>query len=237
MILKQPINKSVVLEQSTSNIPLPEYTVIKNSGYRYIYNFIKRFFDIVLSVLALVVLAVPMLIVVLFIKAEDGGKAIYKSERIGKNGRPFNMYKFRTMEKGNKQLQEVLTKEELEEYSKEFKLKNDPRLTKVGKLLRKTSMDELPQLFNILKSDMSIVGPRPVLDEETQLYGDYRDYLLSAKPGMTGYWQAYARNNVGYSNGKRQQMELHYVTNRSLWFDIKIIFATVARVFSGKGAF
>jgi len=119
---------------------------------------------------------------------------------------------------------------------KEYKLQNDPRVTKIGRLLRKSSIDEFPQLINVIKGDMHFVGPRPLVEEETYLYGENREKLLSVKPGLTGYWQAYARNAVGYGNGKRQEMELFYVENRSFWMDIKIILATVVRVLRGEGA-
>ena len=116
-------------------------------------------------------------------------------------------------------------------------MEKDPRITWIGNILRRTSMDELPQILNIIKNDMSIIGPRPVLNEETLLYGKDRDTLLSVKPGLTGYWQAYARNDVGYADGRRQAMELYYIENRSLKFDTKIFFATIGRVLSRKGVF
>lgn len=202
-----------------------------------IYNIIKRLADVLISLLALVLLALPILIISVLIKAEDGGSVFYRPVRVGKGGNPFSMIKFRTMKVNAERLENYLDEEELAEYKKEFKVKNDPRLTKIGRILRKCSADEIPQIFNIIRGDMSIVGPRPVLDEETRLYGEKRDYLLSVKPGLTGYWQAYARNNVGYTDGRRQQMELTYVDNRSLWFDIKIIFMTIKRVLTGSGAF
>ena len=171
------------------------------------------------------------------VKFTDGGPVLYKSVRIGKDGKPFYMYKFRTMRMSADKLEDFLSYEELEKYKKEYKLENDPRVTGIGKILRKTSADELPQILNVIKNDMSLIGPRPVLYEETLLYGKDRETLLSVKPGLTGYWQAYARNDVGYTDGRRQAMELYYIENRSLKFDTRIFFATIRRVLSGKGVF
>ena len=124
----------------------------------------------------------------------------------------------------------------MEQYRTEFKIDNDPRITKIGNVLRKLSLDELPQLFNILKGDISIVGPRPIVEKETQIYGKDVEKLLSVKPGLTGYWQAYARNNATYESGERQKMEMYYVDNNSLWLDIKILFKTVISVLKKEGA-
>ena len=132
------------------------------------------------------------------------------------------------------ELIEKFTPEQKEEFKKNFKLENDPRITKIGKFLRKTSLDELPQLFNILKGDLSIVGPRPIMEVETKIYGKYKDMLLSVKPGLTGFWAANGRSDTSYK--RRRAMEIYYVKNRSLLFDIKIIFKTVISVFKGEGA-
>jgi len=171
------------------------------------------------------------------VKLTDGGPVLYKAARIGKDGKPFYMYKFRTMRVDADKLENSLTPEELEKYKKEYKLENDPRVTGIGSILRRTSADELPQILNVIKNDMSLIGPRPVLNEETLLYGKDRNTLLSVKPGLTGYWQAYARNDVGYSGGRRQEMELYYIKNRSLKLDAIVFFATIRRVLSGKGVF
>ncbi len=135
-----------------------------------------------------------------------------------------------------KNLEKLLTPEQLEQYRTEFKIDNDPRITKIGNVLRKLSLDELPQLFNILKGDISIVGPRPIVEKETQIYGDDVGKLLSVKPGLTGYWQAYARNNATYESGERQKMEMYYIDNNSLWLDIRILFKTVFSVLKKEGA-
>ena len=135
-----------------------------------------------------------------------------------------------------KNLEKLLTPEQLEQYRTEFKIDNDPRITKIGNVLRKLSLDELPQLFNILKGDISIVGPRPIVEKETQIYGDDVEKLLSVKPGLTGYWQAYARNNATYESKEKKKMKMYYVEHNSLWLDIKILFKTVISVIKKEGA-
>lgn len=192
---------------------------------------VKRFFDIVLSSLGCVILSPLFLILMLIVKLSDGGKVFYRHERLGKNGKRIYIYKFRSMRQNS---DNELTDEQLGILKKEFKLHDDPRVTKVGAFLRRTSMDELPQLINIIKGDLSITGPRPIVFDELNFYGKDAAEFLSVKPGLTGYWQAYARNNVTYSTGKRQKMELYYIRHRSLWFEIKILFKTVISVFTKK---
>lgn len=162
---------------------------------------------------------------------------IYGQIRIGKNGKPFKMWKFRSMYKNSDRMIDQLTPEQKKQYYTEFKIDNDPRITKIGNLLRKTSLDELPQLFNVLFNDMSLIGPRPLIESEIQMnYADTYQELLSVKPGVTGYWQAYARNNATYQSGERQKMELYYVHHASVWLDIKILFKTVITVLKREGA-
>lgn len=201
------------------------------------YNFVKRCGDLFLSFIAFPAFAVVYLIVAILLKIQDGGTVLYKAERVGLDGKHFYMYKFRTMKLNADKLEDFLSPDELEEYRKEYKLENDPRVTKMGNILRKTSMDELPQIINIIKNDMSLIGPRPIVEEETEMYGDKKSLFLSVKPGLTGYWQAYARNDVGYTDGRRQEMELHYIKNRSVRLDIKIFFATIKRVITKKGVY
>lgn len=201
------------------------------------YLYAKRIIDILFSFLLLIVLSPLFLVIACAIKLEDGGKVIYRHPRIGYMNNNIGIYKFRSMRDSNLDLKELLTKEQYEEYLKEFKLDNDPRITKVGSLLRKTSLDELPQLFNILKGDMSLVGPRPIIEEEFVNYSKLeKEKLLSVKPGLTGYWQAYARNNASYQTGERQRMELYYIDHTSVWLDIKVLFKTVQTVITRKGA-
>lgn len=223
------------LRQNTDYILITEKQTIKSK--KLIYCAAKRGIDLLLSLLVMPIYLIIYALAAAVVKFTDGGPVLYKSARIGKDGKTFYMYKFRTMRINADKLEDFLTPEELEKYKKEYKLENDPRVTGIGSILRKTSLDELPQILNVIKNDMSLIGPRPVMYEETLLYGDDRSTLLSIKPGLTGYWQAYARNDVGYTDGRRQQMELYYIKNRSLKFDIRIFFATIRRVLSGKGVF
>lgn len=199
------------------------------------YESVKRVLDIVLSIIGLLLLSPVFLIVALAVFIDDGHSPFYVQRRVGRNGRQFLMYKFRSMIVTDKPLEELLTKEELECYRKDFKLERDPRVTRVGRFIRRTSIDELPQLVNIIKGDLSIIGPRPVTQEETELYGADREIFLSVRPGLTGYWQAYARNSAGYDTGKRQEMELYYVKNRGFVLDIKVFFKTFEAVLRKTG--
>lgn len=208
--------------------------------YRYrrkpLFDFAKRLTDIILSGLLLLLIWPVFLIIAIAIKCDDGGKVFYRHKRVGKNGKEIYIHKFRSMKKNADQLAGLLTPEQLHQYYTEFKIDNDPRITKVGNFLRKTSLDELPQIWDIFTGKLSIIGPRPLVETETYRYYGKRDALLSVKPGLTGYWQAYARNDVGYGDGRRQEMELYYVGNRSVWTDIKIFFKTIGSVVKRKGA-
>lgn len=194
----------------------------------------KRTLDIVASAIGLVICILPMLIIIALIKLESPGPAIYVHHRIGKNGKPLPLLKFRTMYRNADTMIDQFTPEQKAEWQENFKLENDPRITRIGKFLRRSSLDELPQLVNILKGELSIVGPRPVVAEELERYGEYKDKFLSVTPGLTGYWQAYARSTCTYE--QRMKMELHYVDNANFWWDIKIMFATVGAVLRGHGA-
>ena len=199
-----------------------------------VYDFFKRIFDIVCSLVALIILSPVFLIMAILVKTASEGPVFFAHKRVGKNGKEIKIYKFRSTVTNAEELIKQFTPEQKAEYEKNFKLENDPRITKVGKFMRKTSLDELPQLLNILKGDISIVGPRPVTEVETEIYGNYRDMLLSVKPGLTGFWAANGRSDTTYT--RRRAMEIYYVKNRSLWLDIKIIFKTFVSVFKGEGA-
>ncbi len=199
-----------------------------------VYDFFKRLFDIVLSVVAIILLSPILLILFIIVKATSKGPAIYKHKRVGKDGKTIYIYKFRSMVVDADKMIHNFTPEQKAEFEKNFKLENDPRVTKIGKFLRKTSLDELPQLFNILKGDIAFIGPRPVTQAETELYGSNRELLLSIRPGLTGFWASGGRSDTSYK--RRRAMELYYVKNRSFGFDIKIFFKTVISVFKGEGA-
>lgn len=202
-----------------------------------IYKFVKRVFDFIVALIAIVAISPLLLIISAIVYLGDPGPVIYGQLRIGKSGKAFKMWKFRSMYKNADKMIDQLTDEQRQQYITEFKIDNDPRITPVGNFLRKTSLDELPQLFNVLCNDMSLVGPRPLIESEIQAYyADMFDTLLSVKPGVTGYWQAYARNNATYQSGQRQQMEMYYVNHASIMLDIKILFRTVASVLRRDGA-
>lgn len=202
-----------------------------------IYKFVKRAFDFIAALAAIVAISPLLLIISAIVYMGDPGPVIYGQVRIGKNGKAFKMWKFRSMYKNADKTIDQLTDEQRQQYITEFKIDNDPRITPVGNFLRKTSLDELPQLFNVLCNDMSLVGPRPLIESEIQTYyADMFDTLLSVKPGVTGYWQAYARNNATYQSGQRQQMEMYYVNHASIMLDIKILFRTVVSVIRKDGA-
>ena len=239
MVIDSRADEEFVLDEIASEeAPLiykENYSV--PGGFRIgVYHFIKRAIDIVCSALGILVLLPVFLIVGFLVKWEDGGKVFYGHLRVGQNGKKIRVYKFRSMKMNVGNLEKLLTPEQLEQYKKEFKIDNDPRITRIGNFIRKTSIDELPQLLNILTGDISIVGPRPIVEKETEIYGDDIAKLLSVKPGLTGYWQAYARNNATYESGERQKMEMYYVDNNSLWLDIKILFKTVESVLKKEGA-
>lgn len=201
------------------------------------YRAVKRIFDIMAAGSGLVVLSPVFLILALLIWREDRGPVFFRHMRVGFQGKVVPILKFRSMRVGAERLEDFLTEEQLERYHKEFKLEKDPRITKTGNFLRRSSLDELPQLWNILKGDMSVVGPRPIVQDELENYSEEEQRkLLSMKPGLTGYWQAYARNNARYETGERQAMEMYYVENASIWLDVKILFKTVQQVVSQDGA-
>ena len=205
--------------------------------YLNFYLFIKRCFDIFASTILIVLLSWLLIILAIGVKCSSKGPAIYKHKRLGRYGKVISVYKFRSMIMDNRPLEEVLTKQQLHEYQTEFKIEDDPRVTKFGRFLRKTSLDELPQLFNVFIGNMSFVGPRPVVDREINLYySQTKKILLQVKPGITGYWQAYGRSDVTFQSGERQKLDLIYVYKRSTWLDIKIFFRTIYVVLFGKGA-
>ena len=203
---------------------------IKNKPYIYV----KRGIDVILSTIALVVLSPLFLILAILIKLDSKGPVFFLHTRIGKNGKNIKIYKFRTMVTNAEELIKEFTPEQMKEYKENYKLTNDPRITKIGKFLRKTSLDELPQLINIIKGDLSIIGPRPVVKDELEKYEENIAKFLSVTPGLTGNWAANGRNNTTYE--ERMRLELEYVDNISLKTDIKIFFQTIFAVIKKEGA-
>lgn len=209
---------------------------IKNQNYAYL--FLKRITDFVLSIFALICLSPIFLLVFIAYRFGDNkGPVIFKQKRIGKNGKPFYIYKFRSMVVNADKVLHDNKKLYKKYIENNYKLEpnEDPRITKLGKWLRKSSVDEIPQFMNILKGDMSIIGPRPVVEEELIEYGDRVDKFLSVKPGAMGYWQASGRSNIGYPD--RCDVELYYVDHASCIFDIKIFFSNVVSILKSDGAY
>ena len=199
-----------------------------------IYKYIKRMFDIVLSTVALIILLPLFLLISVLIKIETKGPVFFKHKRIGKDGKEIKILKFRSMVSNAEELLKKFTPEKMEEYKKNFKLENDPRVTKVGKILRKTSLDELPQLINIIRGDLSIIGPRPIVEEELEKYKNNKNKFLSITPGLTGYWAANGRSCTTYE--QRMSMELFYIDNFSWKLDMKIFIKTIFAVLKKEGA-
>lgn len=202
------------------------------------YAFFKRAFDLVVSLFAILLLSWLLLILFIIQIFATKGHPVFADKRVGKNKKPISVYKFRSMYyDAETNIDKYLTPEQKEIWLRERKLDKDPRITKIGNFLRKTSLDELPQLFNILFGTMSVVGPRPITEKELENFNeDELKVLLSAKPGLTGYWQVYGRSDVDFESGERQRLELEYFSKRGFWFDIGLIFKTIPAVLKSKGA-
>lgn len=198
------------------------------------YRFWKRFFDIIFSGMALAVLSILLLAVSVLVAAQDGFPIFFVQERNGLGGKVFRMYKFRSMCKDAQEMHRYLLRDN-EMDGPAFKMRNDPRVTRVGRFLRRTSIDELPQLLNVLKGEMSIVGPRPLATYETEKCSEYQKQRMAVKPGLTCYWQCGGRNDVSFDQWI--EMDLKYIREAGLWTDFKIILMTVKSVLMGKGAY
>ena len=199
-----------------------------------LYSITKRLIDIVGSLCGIILLSPLFLIVAILIKLEDPkGKVFFAQERNGRYPKTFKMYKFRSMVHNAEDLLKDLM-DRNEQTGPVFKINDDPRITKVGKFIRKTSIDELPQLFNVLKGDMSLVGPRPPIPHEVEQYNSYQMQRLAVKPGLTCIWQVSGRNNIGFDEWV--EMDIEYIKTRNLWLDIKLIFKTVGVLFGDDNA-
>ena len=199
-----------------------------------LYSVTKRLIDIVGSLCGIILLSPLFLIVAILIKLEDPkGKVFFAQERNGRYPKTFKMYKFRSMVHNAEDLLKDLM-DRNEQTGPVFKINDDPRITKVGKFIRKTSIDELPQLFNVLKGDMSLVGPRPPIPHEVDQYNSYQMQRLAVKPGLTCIWQVSGRNNIGFDEWV--EMDIEYIKTRNLWLDIKLIFKTVGVLFGDDNA-
>ena len=217
----------------TKELNKGEIIITSQDLHKPIYEFFKRILDVICSVVALIVLSPVFLVTALAVRS-DGGPAFYKQTRVGKNNTHFEMYKFRSMCKNAENLQDDLMKYN-EMDGPVFKIKGDPRITKVGKFIRKYSIDELPQLLNIVKGDMSIVGPRPPLVREVEQYNSYQMQRLLVTPGLTCFWQASGRSNLSFDDW--MDMDMKYIKRRNICLDIKLIVKTVFAVIFKRGAY
>ncbi|NGY77510.1 multidrug MFS transporter [Priestia megaterium] len=215
------------------NPSLVESQIVENEKVTYL--ILKRTIDIVGASLGLTLLSVLFLLIALIIKIEDPkGPVFFSQKRIGKNEKEFKMFKFRSMvTDAEEKLQELLKRNEAS--GAMFKMKDDPRITKIGKFIRKTSIDELPQLWNVLKGDMSLVGPRPPLPREVAEYTMHDKQRLLVQPGCTGLWQVSGRSNIGFED--MVKLDVFYIKHRSIIFDLKIIFKTVRVLFGTNDAY
>ena len=228
---------NIITGETTENIEttsLRTQSDVKTKSSKKVYIKIKRVIDVILASVALILLSPLFAIIAIAIKIDSKGPVFFAHKRIGKNGKIIKLYKFRSMVINAEELIKSFTPEQMREYKENYKLTNDPRITKVGKFLRKTSLDELPQLINIINGDLSIIGPRPVVADELEKYGVNKDKFLSVTPGLTGYWAANGRSNTTYE--QRMEMELYYIDNLSLKMDIKVFFKTILSVLKKEGA-
>lgn len=224
------MNESII----TGGLLYSEEELKNLSSKRKHYFKIKRIIDILISSIALILLFPIFIIIGISIKIDSKGKIFFKHKRIGKDGKIIYLYKFRSMVENAEDLIKEFNEEQKKEYEENYKLSNDPRITRVGKILRKTSLDELPQLINILKGDMSLIGPRPIVQKELEKYGMLKDRFLSVTPGLTGYWACNGRSCTTYDD--RVKLELYYIYNCCLKLDIKIFFSTIKSVIKRSGA-
>ncbi len=233
------MNESVVIKSDVGSVEMANITYITTYKDVYkqkslAYKFAKRAFDIIASSFALVVLSPLLLLTALAIVIEDGGPVLFTQQRAGKDLKPFKIYKFRSMYR-NAEAQFAKMQEQNEQTGHAFKIKDDPRVTKVGKFIRKYSIDELPQLLNIIKGDMSIVGPRPILQSQMEECNPYEQQRLIVRPGLTCYWQVSGRANIKWEEWV--ELDLRYIRDMNALEDIKLIFRTIPAVFDSDGAY
>ena len=224
-------NLALPLEKVETEKPSHELITVANKP---IYNFFKRIFDIIASIVLLVVLVVPFLILSLIIVIDSPGAApIYWQYRVGKKGKIFKFYKFRSMvPNAEEQLHELLDKNEMQ--GPVFKIKDDPRITRIGRFIRRSGIDEFPQLWNVLVGDMSLVGPRPPLPREVEMYNEYQSQRLEVKPGITCWWQVQPKRN-SLTFDEWLALDLKYISKRCFLIDLKILFKTIKAVWGMEG--
>lgn len=222
-----------VLKSLDGNLAILEQNFYDKYKRSFRYYFRKRLIDIICSLIGIIVLSPLLVIVALLIKFESKGPIFFQQKRVGLNGKEFKMYKFRSMIINAEELLDKL-KDKNEMSGPMFKMKDDPRVTRVGKFIRRTSIDELPQLINVLKGEMSLVGPRPNLAKEVEKFNEYHKLKLLAKPGLTCYWQVMGRSSIDFEDW--MELDIKYLEERSTWVDLKLIFKTVAVLFGDENA-
>ena len=221
------------MDNTTNDVNTNISSVIQEKENKILYSTFKRLLDILGSIIGLIVLSPILIIIGILIKLESKGPIIFSQKRVGLNKKEFKMYKLRSMVCNAEELKEKLA-EKNEMSGPMFKIKEDPRITKIGKIIRKTSIDELPQLINVLKGDMSLVGPRPSLPNEVKEFESWMLKRLEVKPGLTCYWQVMGRNSIDFENWMK--LDIKYVNERSFWLDIKLIFKTFFVLFGDDNA-
>lgn len=246
----QPLVKNLAIIPNLIGIPMGGIEVeslfneklmllrVKNNLARPFNRFLKTVFDYTLTIVGTIAISPILAVITIWIYKDSPGPVIFKHTRIGKDGKPFPCYKFRSMCVDAKEKLEELLATDAEaraEWERDFKLKNDPRITKSGAFLRKTSLDELPQIFNVLRGEMSLVGPRPIIQEELERYGEHAADYLMVKPGITGMWQVSGRSDIDYQ--ERVMLDSWYVRNWSVWIDVMLLWRTIKVVASKQGAY
>lgn len=197
-----------------------------------VYRFFKRAFDILFSACVCLILAIPVAVVCIAVSIDSPGAPFFRQKRIGKDGKSIYIFKIRSMySDAHEHPEKYLSDVQMVQWKREQKVDNDPRVTRIGRVIRKTSIDEFPQFLNVLAGDLSVIGPRPVTLDETYEFGENRDEILSVRPGITGLWQATARNRATWENGRRQELELYYVRNRGYGMDAYAFLKTFRAMF------
>lgn len=211
--------------------------IFEKSRKRYVYRFVKRLFDFIFSLIVCIVLCIPVGLLCLVISFDSPGLPIFSQIRVGRFGKPIKVLKLRTMySDAHSNPEKYFNKVQMKQWLREYKVDNDPRITRIGSFLRKTSLDELPQFLNVLKGDMSVIGCRPITEKELRNFkGEDKEYFLSQKMGITGWWQVTDRNNATWEDGTRQEVELYYVQHASLRLDIGIFFETFKAIAKKTG--
>lgn len=230
--VENPMPATHYVATGTYKAPAPDASAVapKKGGAGYLAA--KRAFDIVFSAGVCIILAIPVAAACVAIVADTPGKPFFRQERIGQGGKKIYIFKLRTMvSDAHEHPERYMTAEQLTRWEREQKVDDDPRVTRVGRFLRHTSLDELPQFLNVLTGDLSVIGPRPVTLEETYEYGDAREEVLACKPGITGWWAATDRNDSTWESGMRQARELFYVRHQSLGLDARVFVKTLKAMF------